>query len=79
MVPNKVKSPSLFLHMCPPLSYLKLLIVLDETVYMLEDLCKHLQDVIDNKDKLIRQLREAHDDHMTVDADLHRYVNIATF
>lgn len=46
--------------------------VLDETVYMLEDLCKHLQDVIDNKDKLIRQLREAHDDHMTVDADLHR-------
>ncbi len=46
---------------------------------MLEDLCKHLQDVIDNKDKLIRQLREAYDDHMTVDADLHRYVNIATF
>ena len=39
----------------------------------MEDLCNHLQLVMDKKDNLAARLHEAYDDHMVIDADYHRY------
>ncbi|XP_065066126.1 uncharacterized protein LOC135692037 [Rhopilema esculentum] len=44
---------------------------LDSMLKMLEELCNHLQAIMDKKQVLIGRLQEAYEDHLTVDANYH--------
>jgi len=47
---------------------------LSSLLSLVEDLCNHLQLVLDKKDNLAYRLQEAYDDHMVIDADYHKDV-----